>query len=137
VIRPARTRPAVAPASRTSAQPVPEAVLTVNRYTFQALVTLDRPAATGRDVLPPDQTRRMAVKCRHHQTGRITFFNALVTSSGPAAAEWEDDNLVVTIKITGDDALDYLSPGSSLALWLDGTIGHGIVTRRLFWPATV
>lgn len=108
----------------------------MKRYTFQALVTLDRPAAAGRAVLPPDQTRRMAVKCRHHQTGRITFFSALVTSSGPAAAEWKDDNVIVTIKITGDDALDYLSPGRSLALWLDGTIGHGVVTRRLFWPAT-
>ncbi len=70
----------------------------MKRYTFQALVTLDQPAAAGHAVLPPDQTRRMAVKCRHHQTGRITFFSALVTSSGPAAAEWKDDNVIVTIK---------------------------------------
>lgn len=109
----------------------------MKRYTFQALVALDPPAAGDRAALPAGQTRRMAVRGHHHQTRRIKFFSAMVTNNGQRSPRWKDHHVIVTIVITGDDAPEYFGIGNNLAVWLDGDIGHGIVTRRLFpWPAT-
>ena len=110
---------------------------TVKRYTFQATVTLAPPPAAGRRALPPPgQARRMTVRGRHHQTGRSQFFSAMLARNDQATPARKDAAILVTITITAEHAAGYFRPGSAFALWRDGDIGHGTVTRRLSWPVT-
>ena len=39
--------------------------------------------------------------------------------------------IMVTLRVVGDDISDYLEIGSHFNLWLGSDIGRGIVTRRL------
>ena len=107
-------------------------VLTMKRFKFQALITLDPPANVEAAGIPAGQTRRMVVRGEHHQTHRSKIFSTLVTSTGDRLPTLADDHLIVTIALTGDDALDYFGIGDRLALWRGGDIAHGIITRRLF-----
>ena len=108
----------------------------MQRYKFKALVALDPPASGSRAPLPVGRSRRMAVRGRHRQTRNIKFFGAMVTNNGPRSPRWKERHVLLTIVITGDDAPEYFGIGNSLAVWLGGDIGHGIVTRGLSpWPA--
>jgi hypothetical protein len=40
--------------------------------------------------------------------------------------------LLVTLRLAGDDVADYLEIGGHFDLWLGAVVGHGVVTRRLF-----
>jgi hypothetical protein len=103
----------------------------VQRYKFKALVALDLPENGSRAPLPVGRSRRMAVRGRHRQTRSIKSFSAMVTNNGPRSPRWKERHALLTVVITGDDAPDYFGIGISLAVWLGGDIGHGIVTRSL------
>ena len=47
--------------------------------------------------------------------------------SGPGKPE-----VVVTLRVIGDDLADYLDIGSHFILWSGRDAGEGVVTRRLF-----
>ena len=40
--------------------------------------------------------------------------------------------VVVTLRVIGDDLADYLDIGSHFILWSGRDVGQGVVTRRLF-----
>lgn len=107
----------------------------MKRCTFEALVTASQSPASSN--LPGEgETRRMTVRGHDPDTGQPRFFSALVTGNGPAAGRPGDHHLLVTIQTTGDGAPGCLTAGAGFQLWLTGPIGHGTITRRLFWPAT-
>jgi hypothetical protein len=69
---------------------------------------------------------------QHHQTHGSQVFSALATNNGEGSPWIDDDHLIVTIVLYGNDFREYLDIGDRFALWLgDGTC-RGIVTRRLF-----
>lgn len=39
--------------------------------------------------------------------------------------------VVVTLRVIGDDMADYLDIGSHFSLWSGSDVGRGVVTRRL------
>jgi hypothetical protein len=102
----------------------------MKRYKFQALVTLDPPAA--RVAVQPGQTRRMVVRGQHHDTHGSQMFSALVTQAGDDSPRRDDDHVIMTIALTCPAPAEYFEVGDHFALWLGGDIGHGVVTRRLF-----
>ena len=101
-------------------------------YKVQALLSLDPPGRRGPVPLPLGQTRRIVVRGQHHQTRGSQVFSALATNNGEGSPWIDDDHLIVTIVLYGNDFREYLDIGDRFALWVgDGTC-RGIVTRRLF-----
>jgi hypothetical protein len=109
----------------------------VKRYQFQAMITFDPPVPDHRAALPSGQTRRMTVRGEHHQTHATKFFSAMVADTGESMPGQPDDHAIVSVSIPSPDAPDYFGVGAPFALWLDGDVAHGVVTRRGFvWPLT-
>lgn len=74
--------------------------------------------------------RRMVLRGRNEESGRSLAFSTLVSceDGGPVPAR----QLLVTLRLAGDDAAGYLDIGGHFDLWLGGVVGPGVVTRRLF-----
>jgi hypothetical protein len=104
----------------------------VKRYKFQALVTLGPARPGGLAAAPGGQMRRVVVRGRHHDTGSSKFFSALVTKQGGDQPWPEEDPVIMTVALMGDDPGEYFEVGDSFAFWLGHDTGRGVVTRRLF-----
>jgi hypothetical protein len=112
----------------------------MKRYKFQGLVTLSPPRDEGPAAIGSGQTRRLVVRGHHHdmvrgeryETGPSKFFSALATSNGEEARWSDDDHLIMTIVLVGDEPREYFDVGDSFTVWLGRDLGRGIVTRRLF-----
>jgi hypothetical protein len=107
----------------------------MERYKFQAVVTLDQPQDSGQgagEVLRSGHMQRYVLRSEHHQTHASQIFSALVTNNGDAVARPLDDHVVVTVLLLGDEPREYFDIGDQFALWLGQDVGHGVVTRRLF-----
>jgi hypothetical protein len=105
----------------------------MKRYKYQALVTLYPPHdGTPRPELGTDP-RRMVVRAMNDESRRSQVFTALVSSDDngrpfrPGA-----DQVIVTLRLAGDDVGDHLHVGGHFDLWLGSDVGQGVVTRRLF-----
>jgi len=104
----------------------------VKRYKFQALVTLGPPQDGGPAAMPGGQMRRLVLRGQRHGSGGSHFFSALVTKSNEPAL-WPDDNpVIMTIAVVGDDLREYFDVGDRFALWQGTDLGRGVVTRRIF-----
>ena len=104
----------------------------MKRFKYQALITLSPPRdGTGdREAVLPGPACRMVVRARHHETGHHRLFSALVSpDQRPSPGR---SQVIVRMVLLGDDANDCLAPGETFALWREGYIGDGVVTRRLF-----
>jgi hypothetical protein len=44
----------------------------------------------------------------------------------------EEDPVIMTVALVGDDPGEYFEPGDHFAFWLGHDLGQGVVTRRLF-----
>jgi hypothetical protein len=44
----------------------------------------------------------------------------------------EEDPVIMTVALMGDDPGEYFEPGDHFAFWLGHDLGQGVVTRRLF-----
>jgi hypothetical protein len=106
--------------------------ISVKRYKFQALVTLGMERNSGLATLLGGQSRRVVLRGRHHETGSSRFFAALVTKNGGDRTWPEEDPVIMTIALMGDDPGEYFEIGDRFAFWLGHDLGQGVVTRRLF-----
>jgi len=104
----------------------------MKRYKFQAFVTLAPRQDRGPDTMVEGKSRRMVVRGQHHETGGGKFFSALVTRSDEAQLWPEDNHVIVTVALVGDEPRQYFEVGDSFALWVGSELGSGVVTRRLF-----
>jgi hypothetical protein len=43
--------------------------------------------------------------------------------------------VVVTIEIPHDEACDFLGPGQPITLWHGSDMGHGVISRRVFFTS--
>jgi hypothetical protein len=72
----------------------------------------------------------MVLRAENSETHRSQVFSALVDGEdGPFRAG--SPQIVVTLRVVGDDVADYLGIGSQFKLWLGRDVGRGVVTRRL------
>ena len=104
----------------------------MKRYKFQALVTLGSARDSALGTLGGGQMRRVVIRGRNHDTGTSRFFSALVTKNGGDRTWPEEDPVLMTVALMGDDPGEYFEPGDHFAFWLGHDLGQGLVTRRLF-----
>jgi hypothetical protein len=104
----------------------------VKRYKFQALVTMSENGDGGPRVTLGSAPRRMVVRGRNDETGHSQVFSALVSCEDEAPFRPHGHQMLVTLRLAGDDVADYLRSGGRFDLWLGRDVGHGVVTRRLF-----
>ena len=103
----------------------------MKRYKFQALVTPSVTDGEAREKLSYG-SHRMVLRAENNQTKRSQVFSALVDAEGEEPFRPGRPEIVVTLRVIGDDVADYLDIGSHFSLWLGSDVGQGVVTRRLF-----
>jgi hypothetical protein len=103
----------------------------MKRYKYQALVTLDRLQDSATATALSGSACRMVVRAEHPETHTHKIFSALVSSSDGSRLR-PGDHVLLTMRVLGDDANDYLHPGDRFSLWRGHDVGHGVVSRRLF-----
>jgi hypothetical protein len=103
----------------------------MKRYKFQALVTPNPDDDAETRAKLSSGSHRMVLRAKNSETRRSQVFSALVDceDNGPFRAGRPE--IVVTLRVVGDDVADYLDIGSHFSLWLGSDIGQGVVTRRL------
>ena len=104
----------------------------VNRYKYQALVRLYAGRDGGPDTTLGSTPRRMVLRGRNEETRRSQFFTALVSCDDDGPFRPGSRQLLVTLRMAGDDVAEYFDIGGHFDLWLGGDVGQGVVTRRLF-----
>lgn len=104
----------------------------MKRFKYRALVKLE-PASSGAGELLPATGGRVVVRAQHHDTHQDKLFGALVNAAHGEPLRSADHSIQLTVTVTGDDAEEYLEPGDSFVLWRGHDIGHGVISRRLFW----
>ena len=101
----------------------------MKRYKFQALVT-PVPDGAGTSALTSG-SHRMVLRAENAETHRTQVFSALVDTEDSDPYQSGKPEVVVTLRVVGDDVADYLDIGSRFSLWLGDDVGQGVVTRRL------
>ena len=102
----------------------------MKRYKFQALVTPYQDADGDARAKLSSGSHRMVLRAENSETRRSQVFSALVDSEdGPVQPG--SPQIMVTLRVVGDDIADYLDIGSHFSLWLGHDVGQGVVTRRL------
>ena len=104
----------------------------MKRYKFQALVTMDGRGDGGPGLMLDPAPHRMVLQGRNEETGHCQMFSALVSCEDEAPFRPHGHQLLVTLRLAGDEVADYLHNGGRFDLWLGHEVGHGIITRRLF-----
>jgi hypothetical protein len=102
----------------------------LKRYKFQALVTPLPDGAGGTSALSSG-SHRMVLRAVNAETHRSQVFSALVDTEDSDPYQSGKPEIVVTLRVVGDDVADYLDIGSRFSLWLGSDVGQGVVTRRL------
>lgn len=104
----------------------------MKRYKFQALVTMSEDVDGGPRVMLGSAPQRIVLLGRNAETGHSQIFCALVSCEDEAPFRPHGRQILVTLRLAGDDVTDYLESGVHFGLWLGGDVGHGVITRRLF-----
>ena len=71
------------------------------------------------------------LRAESSETHRSQVFSALVDGEDYGPFRPGKPQVMVTLRVIGDDVSDYLDIGSRFSLWLGGDVGRGVVTRRL------
>ena len=102
----------------------------MKRYKFQALVTsyADDEGDTRAEL--SSGSHRMVLRAEN-ETRRCQVFSALVDGEDDGPFKAGSPQIMVTLRVVGDDVADYLGVGSHFSLWLGSDVGRGVVTRRL------
>jgi hypothetical protein len=102
----------------------------MKRYKFQALVS---PLPDGDGDVPAlsSGSHRMVLRAQNAETHRSQVFSALVDAEDSDQYQSGKQQIVVTLRVIGDDVTDYLDIGSHFSLWQGSDVGEGVVTRRL------
>jgi hypothetical protein len=126
--------PPQVPGERNGVFRSPEEAHDVRLYKFRALITLDS-AGTDRGARQyPSGTHSVMVRCGRRDEPAIQkiFPAAIYRADGEPLAPG-DSGVVVTIEIADDEACAFLGPGQHVTLWNGSDIGHGVITRRVFF----
>jgi len=103
----------------------------MKRYKFQALVTPYPDKDGDARAKLSSGSHRVVLRAENSETRRSQVFSALVDSDEGGPFRPGQPQIMVTLRVVGDDVADYLDIGSHFSLWLGDDIGQGVVTRRL------
>jgi hypothetical protein len=108
----------------------PKVVAGMQRYKYQALVTPSADDGDARSKLSSG-SHRMVLRAENSETHLSQVFQALVDGEEGGPFRAGRPQIMVTLRVVGDDLADYLAIGSHFSLWLGHDLGRGVVTRRL------
>ncbi|HEY6315292.1 MAG TPA: hypothetical protein VIY52_31430 [Streptosporangiaceae bacterium] len=103
----------------------------MKRYKFQALVTPFQNEDGDAQAQLSSGSHRMVLRAENAETHRSQVFSALVDADEGGPFRPGKPEILVTLRVIGDDVADYLDIGSHFNLWLGSDVGQGVVTRRL------
>ena len=103
----------------------------MQRFKYQALVTPFADDDGGARSMFSSGSHRVVLRAENSETHRSQVFRALVDGDEGGPFRAGSPQIMVTLRVVGDDISDYLEIGSHFSLWLGSDIGRGIVTRRL------
>ena len=103
----------------------------MKNYKFQAVVTMRQEGGGSCGTLDP-APHRMVLRGQNEESGRSRIFRTLVSCDDGGMFRPASRQQLVTLRLAGDDVLDYLEIGGHFDLLLGDVVGHGIITRRLF-----
>ena len=106
-------------------------VAAMQRFKFQALVTPNADDDDDARAKLSSGSHRMVLRAQNSETRRSQVFSALVDGEDDGPFRAGSPQIMVTLRVVGDDVSDYLGIGSHFSLWLGTDIGRGVVTRRL------
>jgi 3-aminobutyryl-CoA ammonia-lyase len=109
----------------------PKVVASMQRFKFQALVTPNADDDDDARAKLSSGSHRMVLRAENSETHRSQVFSALVDGEGDGPFRAGSPQIMVTLRVVGDDVSDYLEIGSHFSLWLGSDVGRGVVTRRL------
>ena len=103
----------------------------MQRYKFQALVTPYPDQDGDARAKLSSGSHRMVLRAESSETHRTQVFQALVDGEDDGPFRAGSSQVVVTLRVIGDDVSDYFDIGSHFSLWSGHDLGRGVVTRRL------
>ena len=103
----------------------------MQRFRFQALVTPYADAEGDARAKLGSGSHRMVLRAENSETHRTQIFSALVDGEDDGPFRAGSPQIMVTLRVIGDDVSDYLAIGSHFNLWSGTDVGRGVVTRRL------
>ncbi len=104
----------------------------MRHFKYRALLTMDVEPGEW-DAGYPSGTHKIMIRCPNlGQPGQRRYFPAAIyrDDDGPLAP---GGTAIVTIDVPDDDAAAYFGPGQHVTLWNGHDIGHGVISRRVFF----
>ena len=108
----------------------PKVVAGMQRFKYQALVTPSADDGDARSKLSSG-SHRMVLRAENSETHITQVFQALVDAEDGGPFRAGSPQVMVTLRVVGDDVAEYLAIGSHFSLWSGHDLGQGVVTRRL------
>jgi len=104
----------------------------MQRFKYQALVTPYADDGGDARAKLSSGSHRMVLRAENSETHRTQVFSVLVDGEDDGPFRAGSPQIMVTLRVVGDDISDYLEIGSHFNLWLGTDVGRGVVTRRLY-----
>jgi len=103
----------------------------MQRFKYQALVTPFADDDGDARSMLSSGSHRMVLRAENSETHQRQVFSALVDGGEGDSFQVGSPQIMVTLRVIGDDLSDYLEIGSHFTLWSGHDLGRGVVTRRL------
>ena len=103
----------------------------MQRFKYQALVTPSADDEEEERSKLCSGSHRMVLRAENSETHRSQVFQALVDGEEGGPFRAGRPQIMVTLRVIGDDVSDYFDIGSHFSLWSGHDLGRGVVTQRL------
>jgi hypothetical protein len=106
----------------------------VRQYKYRAVITLDGAAPDSTARRYPSGTHAVMIRCGHLTSpAQRRYFPAAIYRLDDQPLAPGQTGVLVTIEVTDDEAGAFLGPGQRVTLWNGHDIGHGVISRRVFF----
>lgn len=103
-------------------------------YKYRAVISLDGAAGNAPAQRYPSGTHAVMIWCSNPAaSAQRRYFSAAIYRPDDQPLAPGEAGCVVTIEVADDQASTFLGPGQHVTLWDGHDIGHGVISRRVFF----